>query len=130
MEHLFRMHPFVVDVRMAARISVIRNVRSRVRQLARRRRVTSILFEVFNREISTPWIATFLVVDEAAAYDLRFSFLYLVFLKNTGHGSWLAGVNNNDVYNATRMRRFIDAAYSAFDDLFEPVDDFDDGFWD
>ena len=94
MENIFMMHPFILNVR-AARISA-RNERSRVRptsnrHLARRRRVTSIILQSFTYESQTPWITTFLVVDEDAVMDLRFSFLALVFLASRGHGSWIFG---------------------------------------
>ena len=132
MENIFMMHPFILNVR-AARISA-RNERSRVRptsnrHLARRRRVTSIILQSFTYESQTPWITTFLVVDEDAVMDLRFSFLALVFLASRGHGSWIFGDRGAGAADGITMRRLIDFAYGPFESLFEQVD-LDDGFWD
>ena len=133
MEHFFKMHPLIINIRAArraaARISV-ENERSRVRgayarQLARRRRVWSLTFEDFEDEIASPWVATILVVDEDIWMDLRFAFLALAFLTNGGQRTWIPVGGEIDAH--FRMRDVIDLGYGPFEDLFEKV--VNDEFW-
>ena len=132
MESIFRINPFLINVR-AARVS-FRRVIPRVHRepgchLARRRRVTSYMFQRFDLEAATPWIVTFLILDEDAIMDLRFSFMARAFLASCGHGDQISDEDGSGAFDGIRMRRFVDFAYGPFEDLFEKVD-VDDGFWD